>query len=192
MTMNDDTEIKDTAIGPKGRSLLYSHKCFTVGAARELGRAQLEKTTAAGMKPSKATMADIEKGIGGWGELGKALGILQNMPASPTLEADRARRVAELDERARRIGLHLWSVRDALTAAHTIAGRGSDGFSGDEAALLFDNLRRAISEIDDHPAMKAMQAAAMPPSILHSGAKHRIMQEVGEKGIAALKRGGKP
>jgi hypothetical protein len=95
-------------------------------------------------------------------ELDRALKVLAKQPPPPPS-------TAAADEHARRIGAQLWAVRDALGAATSIAGRGSDLFSGTEAAVLFNDGRNAIASLIDHPAFKALLSAAIPPSRLKGG-----------------------
>lgn len=73
------------------------------------------------------------------------------------------------NERARWIGLLRHAIQDTLQAARVIAGRSSDRFSGDEACVLFEDVRKAIAELDDHPAMKALNQAAIPPHLFKVG-----------------------
>lgn len=54
------------------------------------------------------------------------------------------------DERDRLVRMVTASVRDALSAAQSIAGRGADIFSGDEAAVLFSDLSVAIGRFRDN------------------------------------------
>lgn len=65
------------------------------------------------------------------------------------------------DEVERHVRTLRWAVKDALQAASCIASRASETFDGNAAALLFDNVRKAIAELDRHPAMVALASASV-------------------------------
>lgn len=55
-----------------------------------------------------------------------------------------------------------WLLMDSLRHASSVAARLSEMTEGTDAMALFDEARRAISAFaDEHPAMKAIAAAAV-------------------------------
>lgn len=57
---------------------------------------------------------------------------------------------------------YCWMLYDALRDASGIAARSQEAAAGTDAALLFEEARKAIVEFtDNHPAMRALADAAI-------------------------------
>ena len=70
------------------------------------------------------------------------------------------------DQQARMVAALTAPIQDTLRTAATIASRASEHTGGTPAALLFRDAEKAIQDLLQHPALKALASAGLPPSLL--------------------------
>lgn len=79
--------------------------------------------------------------------------------------------MSDADEYARRIAVLKYALGCALDAAVGVASHASNHFNGSAGCILFNDVRTAIMALDDHPAMKALAGASIPPSMVNGPKK---------------------
>jgi hypothetical protein len=80
------------------------------------------------------------------------------------------------EEEAARIRVFHRMASDVLATAQGLCHRASEAMDGSQGAVLFHDLARALGELDDHPAMKAVRWAGISPALK---AKHGVADKKG-------------
>lgn len=69
------------------------------------------------------------------------------------------------DDLARTIAHFGRTLQDVLAASSSIAGRASEHLDGTHGAILFDDARKMIEKLREHPAMVSIASASVAPIV---------------------------
>lgn len=70
------------------------------------------------------------------------------------------------DQYAKLIAVLRLNMDRALKAARETADNASEFLAGTPGCILFNDARKAIADLNDHPALKALKTASIPPATL--------------------------